>query len=277
MELSMQFFIFFIFLAIMSLSYGFSQEEKDPLIVENYLIEETAGFESSTESVAVIFDCPVLSQYIFRGIPYVDDWVWQPSVTLSYKDFSVFIWTNWNMTNADYYVFPDEKWKVSELDLYFSYKYKIDKLSITGYIIDYEFPNAPIHRLAELALGIQYEIFLNPTLTAYYECVYIHGWVIDFAVGHTFADVWNPYCDVNMSVALNAYVEYSTAPWLEYFGGKNKSTFQDAFVGIGFPFQIGKHLTVAPIFQGTTLIDSWRDITGRPDNFIFKLDATLVW
>jgi hypothetical protein len=101
------------------------------------MAEEAKQDEKVTGSVSA----GVYNRYIFRGYELSSgSVVVQPSVTLSYKGFSVNYWGNIDTNERATQSFvPDRPGRKSfnESDLTLSYTYTIDKLSLTGGYIYY--------------------------------------------------------------------------------------------------------------------------------------------
>ena len=129
----------------------------------------------------------VFNKYIFRGYELsAGSVVVQPSVGISYKNFSASFWGNIDSDeNPTQSFVPDREGQKSfnETDLTLSYTYAIDKLSLTGGYIYYGTKYAA--ETEELFLTAGYDTLLKPTLSVYRDITEYPGTYVNIAVAHS--------------------------------------------------------------------------------------------
>jgi hypothetical protein len=79
---------------------------------------------------AVAAGLDVLSKYVWRGFTLMDDWVAQPTVTLSNKSLALSIWASYDLGD-----------ELTELDYTLSHGFKAGVLELEAGFVYYTFPN----------------------------------------------------------------------------------------------------------------------------------------
>lgn len=223
------------------------------------------------------------TRYIFRGYELSSDSVViQPSVTVSYKGFSVNYWGNIdsNETATQSFV-PDRPGKKSfnESDLTLSYTYTIDKLSLTGGYIYYG--TKYTKETEEVFLSASYDIISKPTLTIYRDISTYPGTYVNLSFSHSF----EVYKDITFDLAASfGYFKGDGDYWRTYesttgeYTGKKYSAFHDGKIQAGFTIPVMKNLTVQPVVQYWFPLSNKakRIVDGTPYNPSGHLDDTWV-
>ncbi len=197
----------------------------------------------------------VYNRYIFRGYELSSgSVVIQPSVTVSYRGFSVNYWGNIDTNERATQSFvPDRPGRKSfnESDLTLSYTFSpIDKLSLTAGYIYYGTKYAD--ETEELFLSATYDVISKPTLTIYRDISTYPGTYINLSFSHSF----EVYKDITLDLAASfGYFKGDDSYWRTYerstgdYTGKKYSGFHDGKLQAGFTIPITKNLTVQPVLQ----------------------------
>ncbi len=225
----------------------------------------------------------VYSRYIFRGYELSSgSVVIQPSVTVSYKGFSLNYWGNIDTNERATQSFvPDRPGRKSfnESDLTLSYTYTIDKLSLTGGYIYYGTKYAD--ETEEIFLSASYDIISKPTLTIYRDISTYPGTYVNLSFSHSF----EVYKDITLDLAASfGYFKGDDNYWRTYesstgdYTGKKYSGLHDGKLQAGLTIPIMKHLTVQPVVQYWFPLSSKakRIVDGNPYNPNGHLDDTWV-
>jgi len=110
-------------------------------------------------------DAAFLSQYVWRGWGLSkDSFVIQPSVTASYKGFSLNLWGNMD-TSFQGTEDSEKKFKWNETDLTFSYGHSFGMVGLEGGFIYYAVDGMDDWKEFYLSLGL--DTILAPTVTVY--------------------------------------------------------------------------------------------------------------
>lgn len=133
---------------------------------------ETSGYAS----------VDAMSNYVWRGQKLSNSWVVQPSVGITYGNFDANIWANYD---SDSIIDEgDGHGEVTETDITANYNFSFDKLTIgVGYI--YYVLNSA-NDTQEIFVSAAYDVFLNPSLTIYYDYDEGQGALIIASIGHSF-------------------------------------------------------------------------------------------
>ena len=130
-------------------------------------------------------DVSVLSKYVWRGYELSDDSiVLQPSMTISYKNFSMNLWGNLDTDVDEAHGTNDNLSQFNETDWTLSYGTSFGPVSLEGGYIYYGLD--AVDDSEELYLSIGFDTILSPTLTAYREISHAPGWYFTFDLSHSF-------------------------------------------------------------------------------------------
>lgn len=194
------------------------------------------------------------NRYIFRGYELSSDSVViQPSITLSYKGFSLNYWGNIDTNEKGTQSFvPDRPGRKSfnESDLTLSYTHSFGPLSLTGGYIYYG--TKYTDETEEVFLSASYDIISKPTLTIYRDISTYPGTYVNLSFSHSF----EVYKDITLDLAASfGYFKGDDNYWKTYesstgdYTGKKYSGFHDGKLQAGFTIPVMKNLTVQPVVQ----------------------------
>lgn len=109
------------------------------------------------------------TNYIFRGVTVVDDPVFQPDASVSFKYLTLGMWQNVLLSEAVGEGGVGTAPACNEIDYYvdFTYQYNIFSGSV-GWIY-YDFPHTPLSDTQEVYFGFGASIPLNPSVTMYWD------------------------------------------------------------------------------------------------------------
>ena len=201
----------------------------------------------------------IFNKYIFRGYEIGrGSVVFQPSLTASYKGFSVSYWGNID-TDAhgtqNYYpaAFGKEgqKW-FNETDLTLSYTYNLGKVALTGGYIYYNLKYA--EETEEFFLGISADVISKPTLTIYQDITSYPGTYINLSLGHSF-DLSGEKGITFDVAASGSYMSGQGKYWKTYdaftkdYTGSKYSALHAGMVQGGFTVPVTKAFVFQPIVQ----------------------------
>jgi hypothetical protein len=232
----------------------FAQDAKLPEVkgAEARMPEKTPE-EKVTGSVTL----GVFNKYIFRGYELSrHSVVIQPSVTVSYKGFSVTYWGNVDSKAHDTHsYFPTafdkegEKW-FNETDLTLSYTKTFDKFSLTGGYIYYNTKYA--EETEEFFFGGTLNVISKPTLTVYRDVSSYPGTYLNLSFSHSVP----VYKDVTLDLGASAgYMIGQGHYWKTFerstgdYTGSKYNALHDGMVKAGFTIPITKALSFQPVAQ----------------------------
>lgn len=239
--------------------------------------------KEKVEKVSGFLSVGAYNRYIFRGYELSrKSIVIQPSITLSYKGFSINSWANIDTDEHSTQSFtPDRKGKKSlnESDLTFMYTYSIEKFSFSaGYTY---YGTKYTTETEEVFLSASYDIFTKPTLTIYRDISTYPGTYLNLSFSHSFP----LYKGITLDLfASFGYFKGDDNYWRTYekstgnYTGERYSAFHDGKLQAGLTIPISNHTTLQPNIQyWFPLSDrAKRKIEGKSYNPSGHLDNTFV-
>jgi hypothetical protein len=145
-------------------------------------------------------DVALLSQYVWRGWGLSkDSFVIQPSVTASYKGFSLNLWGNMD-TSFQGTGDLEKKAKWNETNITFSYGHSFGMVGLEAGFIYYALDGLDDWKEFYLSLGL--DTILAPTVTVYREISKNQGWYVNLGISHSFE---LPH---EITLDLGGYVSY---------------------------------------------------------------------
>lgn len=199
----------------------------------------------------------IFNKYVFRGYELSrHSVVIQPSVSVSYKGFSVTFWGNVDSNAHDTHsYFPSafdkegEKW-FNETDLTLSYTKAFDKFSLTGGYIYYNTKYA--EETEEFFLGGTLNVISKPTLTVYQDVSSYPGTYLNLSFSHSIP----VYKDVTLDLGATAgYMIGQGHYWKTFerstgaYTGSKYKALHDGMAKAGFTIPITKALSFQPVAQ----------------------------
>ena len=236
--------IVFIMLALILGPVDILAKEEKPLPGEGTRAAELDRVDEDRPELSA--DVAFLSQYIWRGWGLSkDSLVIQPSVTASYKGFSLNLWGNMDTSfqgKGDF----EKKSKWNETDITFSYGHSFGMVGLEAGFIYYALDGLDDWKEFYLSLGL--DTILAPTITVYREISKNQGWYVNLGISHSFE---LPH---EITLDLGGYVSYwasdndnmmernsDLSPTNERFSGLHYGLLS---VGLNIPFW--KYFTVTP-------------------------------
>jgi len=225
-------------------------EEEEP----KGLISAMSNMEERPTASA---DVSVLSKYVWRGYELSDDSiVLQPSMTISYKGFSMNLWGNLDTDVDDAHGSNKDGSQFNETDWTLSYAKSFGLVSLeVGYIYyaledissDYDITEAPDDS-EELYLSVGFDTFLAPTLTVYREIAHLPGWYFTFDLSHSFELPRKITLDIGGSVG---YYYSDDSDFVEIKDHQETRTkyqnFHNGLISVGLTIPINSFCSVSPM------------------------------
>jgi uncharacterized protein (TIGR02001 family) len=189
-------------------------------------------------------DVGVFDKYVWRGYELSDDSVViQPSITMSYKDFSFNLWGNLD-TRTDNDTHSNQ---FNETDMTLSYDKEFGPVCLgVGYIY-YGLDDANDSEEIYLSIGI--DTILSPTLTAYREIAHLPSWYLSFGISHSFELPKDITLDLAGSVGY--YYADNADDFAEYNSQLAASndpyrSFHDGLISISLTIPLTEYITISP-------------------------------
>ncbi len=216
--------------------------------------------DGSEDKINFTISSDFYSKYVWRGQLLNDDFVFQPSVSANYKNWTAVVWGNTNLTS---YGTADNSGEITEYDLVLDYTSKFSQDSKVGYsigAIHYHFPSLSETDTTEIYWGFNFDMPFNPAVKVYHGLGNENGTYANFGIGHTYEKfasfAENCYCSLQWAASIGwANSTYNVDYW-----GVDDSRLNDLAFTLALPICFPGDWTVKPSFNYVTLIDgSLRD------------------
>jgi hypothetical protein len=199
--------------------------------------------------------------YVFRGVPQATDGVLQGDMHMSVTDedgatYAMTAWANMNLSSeGDDGVFPaDKDGKVTEFDLVPEYSRQFGEWTLSGGLVNYNFPNGVGTSTTEIYAAASYDTLLKPKLTVYYDIEEVEGLYVNAAVSH----VWNLAEKLTLDAGLSlgiASAKQGAAYW-----GDRSSGLADLIASVGLSYAASPHVSLTGKVYGSSILASgYRD------------------
>lgn len=182
------------------------------------------------------------SKYVSKGQNSVDEPVLQSSIDVKYKKLTLTVWKNLDLTDIN-----DNKNNITEINTILDYSGRVfdfPKLNYSVGFINYDFPNTTSHNTSEIYVGLNFETFLNPSITVYRDIDEVDGTYVSFGVKYNFKNILS-----SLSIGW-ADDDYNNFYW-----SKDGDRFNDLTLSLSYPMKL-KEWTISPSISYITLIDS---------------------
>jgi len=248
------------------------------ILAQIFLATGVFADEENEKDWSIEIDNTFNSKYVWRGINLVDDWVWQPSSSASYKWFTVSVWGNVELTDENDYDSPygSGEGELTEVDYTVEFSHSWEKLLFAFGVIHYSFPNTGFDPTTEIYSSVGMDLVVTPSFTVYQDVDQADGTYCTLAVGKTFENFWEPSDSIGLSADLSAAASFGSDKYNEFYFGRNEFAFTDALFSASLPLAIGKYFSITPMVNYTMLIDGGiRNEMENDDNFFYGASLAL--
>lgn len=173
----------------------------------------------------------VMSSYMWRGFELHENPAIQPSVGITYGDFGINLWSDYNTKTKE----------AAETDLTLNYVFSMDKLSFDIGYIYFGLDNATDTQ--EIYISAAYNMFLSPSLTVYYDFDEGDGTFIVASIGHDLAVGDDMTLSLGASASYNADSAYSIGTY---------NDFHNADISAALSIPINKDISITPMIAYST-------------------------
>jgi len=205
------------------------------VFVFGFFITNLYGIETNVSGYASL---DYFSNYVWRGQKLSNSWVLQPSLGINYGAFGANIWTNYDTDSK-----IDEgngHGEVTETDITLYYTHSINKLNLTAGFIYYALSDA--NDTQEIYLSAEYDVFLKPKLTIYYDFDEGNGAFLVASTSHSIELLK----DISMNLGATASYNINNKVMGLNKDKKDFRNFYNAEISSSITILIWKNITVTP-------------------------------
>lgn len=211
------------------------------------------GYETAAAENGIDFEftSDFFSKYIWRGQNLDDDPVFQPGLSVSYKNVTASLWGNFEFTNIN-----GNSGDFTELDYSLDYSGTVPGIEGLGYsigLIYYDFPGTAVKDTTEAYLGFSFDLPLSPSLTIYHDLDEAEGSYVSLAFSHSVEKIAELGVDTPIGMELGASLGWGSGSYNKYYWGTDQSKLNDLTFSASFPFDVAGW-TVVPSLNYVTLL-----------------------
>jgi len=210
----------------------------------------------ATVAIDFEFSADYVSKYIWRGQNLVDDSVFQPALSASYKGLTAAIWGNLETTSIN-----NNSGEFTEWDYSLDYSGDLPGIEGIGYsigLINYHFPSV-VGDTTEFYWGLNFDVPLSPSITLYHDIDEIKGTYASFGLSHSIDKIAELGPDIPVGMEVAAGLAWGSSGYNEGYWGLDESKLNDLTLSISFPVEIGGWTLVPSMNYITLLSDDIRD------------------
>ena len=214
-------------------------------------------------------DIAVNSKYLWRGIEFNEDPVFQPDVWVSFKGFTATVWGNMELT--DVYDGSGEngaKNDFTEVDYILDYSNSFNNINYSIGWIYYDFPHTRFTDTHELYVALGYDAFLAPTVTLYRDLRANDGYYLTFSISHDI-ELKNFF---NSTLSTGAAISMASEKMTNYYYGDDEKKVTDGLLSASLSIPITKNVAIVPSVNYSALIDGGvrnQNLGDKDDNLWF--------
>ena len=246
-------------------------KKKNLLLVLAVLLSCSASVFGEDEAVDKInfeLSADFAGKYIWRGQNLSDDPVFQPGLSIGYRNLTVGLWGNMDLSNIN-----GNSGDISEMDYSLDYSDSFGGLEWLGYsagVIYYDFPGTAVGDTTELYAGLSLDVPLSPSITVYHDVDEAEGSYVSLAAGHSIEKIVD-LGGIPIGLDMGASLGWGSGSYDKYYWGTDQSKMQDLAFKVSFPVEIAG-FDVAVSFNYVMLVsDDIRDMDtyGTESDFFF--------
>ncbi len=215
------------------------------------LVISGTGATWGQDEVAIDFSADYFGKYIWRGQNLNDDNVFQPGVSVGWRNVTVDIWGSLELTD-----FSDHRNEFTEFDYSLDYSDDVPGMKGVGYsvgLIYYDFPNTKLFDTTEAYLGFSFDLPLSPSVTWYLDLDEAEGSYVNVGVGYSIEKICELGPDVPVAMETGASLGWGSSSYNKYYWGTDHAKLNDLVLSASFPFEIGGW-TITPSLNYVTLV-----------------------
>lgn len=249
---------------------AFMQPEREGLLRD---LRAESVRSRNVELPHAAIDAGFYSGYVFRGIEFNDEAVFQPAVTVGWYGFTLQAWGNIDLTN-DNGNRGDFTWYDFNLD----YTHRFGPVAGTLGFVHYQFPNTPRAATSEFYAGVALpDVPLTPQFKAYYDVDEADGWYLTFDLAHSIP-LPRLMDRVPWAIEFAAGIGWADSDHNGYWYGVSSSRFVDFHSSLSLPIKLTHWFHVRPIVTYTRVLTSTlRSVAPDSDVIIFGINFTFLF
>jgi hypothetical protein len=213
---------------------------------------------SAEEEVAFEATADFFSRYVWRGQNLVDDWVFQPGVSVSYAGFTAGIWGSLDLTDENGF-----EGDFTEVDYSLDYSGEVPGIDLLGFSVGaiyYDFPNTGVDGTTELYWGFSADVLLSPSLTVYHDVDEADGTYISASIGHSIENIAGLDSGFPISLELGASIGWGSSQYNEFYWGITGSELNDLVLSASLPIEVAGWIIAPSVNYVRLLSGDIRDI-----------------
>lgn len=203
-------------------------------------------------------DLLMAPKYVWRGMTFTDGLVYQPSISLTQKQFTIQLWGNFVLHDKN-------NVPGNELDVYITYNYDYAGFNFTPSLFLYTYPGQDVNTTTEFSLGVSRE------LDAFTISTSLSKDLVE-AKGAFFGSLDLKYSTKfreDLSLDLTTGTGYGNKPFNEYYVGIAKNALNYYMIGSSLKYSLSQNISLRTYFENFWILDNEIKETLGGDTFNF--------
>jgi len=191
---------------------------------------------SAEDKVSLETTADFFSKYVWRGQNLVDDWVFQPGVSVSYAGITAGIWGSLDLTDENGF-----EGDFTEVDYSLDYSGEVPSVELLGFSVGaiyYDFPNTGVDGTTELYWGFSADVLLSPSLTVYHDVDEADGTYISASIGHSIENIAGLDSGSPISLELGASIGWGSSSYNDSYWSITGSELNDLVLSASLPVEV---------------------------------------
>lgn len=206
------------------------------------------GPKMPSTGLSTSVDLGYVSKYVWRGIAFNPDPVFQPSITVSHPSgLSLNLWGSMDTTSI-----AGKSGDFTEADYTLNYAWEANGREMNLGLAYYSYPNTSDPSTSEVYMSMCLGGVFYPSITVYYDIDEAESYYLTLSAGKDCVTLWNKTPQVN----LLASVGYGSSKHNSYYAGVDKSALTDATISAGMPYSLKNGMTLTPVVSYSIILDS---------------------
>ena len=229
-------------------------------------------------------DSTIVSQYVWHGIVFNNEPVWQPYLEFGINGLSVNLWFNYELT--DNLIYPDGpgEHEFTEADWTITYAGAVEGITYSIGFLNYNYVNTGINSTSEIFFSLGLDNEFAPTVTVYRDIDQAEGLYAKMReiqqVTPSRLQASSMMVTLPMMVTLSLFSSfgYGDNDHNKHYWGLDEDIALDLLISGSLSIALNENWSITPVAYFTSVFtEEIRDVVEDPDNFIASVSLTFTY
>lgn len=250
---------------------------KTTVILLLLLIIICSGISAQDKEWYFVADSTVNARYVWHGIVFNNEPVWQPYLEFGLNGLSVNLWLNYELTdNLVYPEGPGEN-EFTEADWTITYSGAVDDITYSIGFLNYNYVNTGINSTSEIFFSLGLNNDFAPTITVYRDIDQAEGLYASLSAGYSFpaASFLN---EGDTTFSLGGSMGYGDLDHNKHYWGLEEDIALDVLISASLSIALNENWSITPTaYWASVLTGEIRDAVEEPDNIWASFSLTFSY